>query len=194
MHCHMFRIVPCEECQVDVLQKDKVSWPGEVEKKSARWPNFCPTTVVKLSIWYWIFWPPVTTISMQSINGFQRHSPFNARKGNYLFFNLFGVWKQLFFYGCPQLIWQYNGNFPFLKYNTFRQNCEFLVCPWKESWARPKYNECARDCSHGQCLSCFFCAHGNSHAHAHAKSHGHARDYVHGHVYYWQTRSRVSAR
>ena len=118
MHCHMFRIVPCEECQVDVLQKDKVSWPGEVEKKSARWPNFCPTIVLKLSIWYWIFWPPITTIAMQSINGFQRHSPFNARKGNYLFFNLFGVWKQLFFYGCPQLIWQYNGNFPFLKYNT----------------------------------------------------------------------------
>ena len=36
-------------------------------------------------------------------------------------------------------------------------------------------------------IMCFFCAHGNSHAHAHAYSHGHARDYVHGHVYYWQT-------
>ena len=34
---------------------------------------------------------------------------------------------------------------------------------------------------------CFFCARGNSHAHAHAYSHGHAHDYVHGHVYYWQT-------
>ena len=33
----------------------------------------------------------------------------------------------------------------------------------------------------------FFCARGNSHAHAHAYSHGHAHDYVHGHVYYWQT-------
>ena len=74
-----------------------------------------------------------------------------------------------------------------MKYNTYRQNYEFLVCPWKESWARPKYNEHARDCSHGQCLLCVFCAHGNSHAHAHAYSHGHARDYVHGHVHYWQT-------
>ena len=40
----------------------------------------------------------------------------------------------------------------------------------------------------GNAYYAFFCAHGNSHAHAHAYSHGHARDYVHGHVYYWQTR------
>ena len=53
-------------------------------------------TVVKFSIWYWIFWPPIATIAMQSINVFQRHSPLNARKGNYLFFNRFGVWKLLF--------------------------------------------------------------------------------------------------
>ena len=39
----------------------------------------------------------------------------------------------------------------------------------------------------GNAYYVFFCAHGNSHAHAHAYSHGHAHDYVHGHVYYWQT-------
>ena len=39
----------------------------------------------------------------------------------------------------------------------------------------------------GNAYYVFFCAHGNSHAHAHAYSHGHAHDYVHGHVHYWQT-------
>ena len=45
----------------------------------------------------------------------------------------------------------------------------------------------------GNAYYVFFCAHGNSHAHAHAYSHGHAHDYVHGHVYYWQTCIQLAA-
>ena len=42
MHCHMFRIVPCEECQVDVLQKDKVR--STIQQRSAGRPD-CAATV-----------------------------------------------------------------------------------------------------------------------------------------------------
>ena len=124
---------------------------------------------------------------------FSKALSIECQKGQLFIFQSFWSLETIVFNGCPQLVWQYNGNFPFLKYNTYRQNCEFLVCPWKESWARPKYNGRARDCSHGQCLLCVFCAHGNSHAHAHAYSHGHARDYVHGHVHYWQTCAQATS-
>ena len=41
MHCHMFRIVPCEECQVDVLQKDKVR--STIQQQSAGRPDWAAT-------------------------------------------------------------------------------------------------------------------------------------------------------
>ena len=44
----------------------------------------------------WLFRPPFATIAMQSISGFQRHSPLNTIKSTYLIFNSFGAPKLLF--------------------------------------------------------------------------------------------------
>ena len=44
----------------------------------------------------WLFLPSFATIAMQSITGFQRHSPVNTIKSTYLIFNSFGAWKLLF--------------------------------------------------------------------------------------------------
>ena len=45
---------------------------------------------------FWLFRPPFATIAMQSISGFQRHSPLNTIKSTYLIFNSFGAPKLLF--------------------------------------------------------------------------------------------------
>ena len=130
-------------------------WRYSVLCKSA-----CCTRQLHVQFPIWLFWPPFATIAMQSISGFQRHSPLNTIKSIYLIFNSFGASKLLFSmvtivtFHCWSMI-------------PIDKTVKFWCAHGKSHGHGQNILSVPVTVAMGNAYYVFFCAHGNSHGHAH---------------------------